>query len=56
MFHEGKYSKVLSTVVFLVAGTWPGHHVEDEGGTGQAPGTEESTRNIMELWNIGQHS
>lgn len=49
MFHEGKYSKVLSTVVFLVACTWPEHHVEEEGGTGQAPGTYESTRKVMEL-------
>lgn len=43
MFHEGKYSKLL------VAGTWHGHHVEEEGGTGRPPGTEESMRKVMEL-------
>ena len=35
MFHEGKYSKLLSIVVLLMAGTWHGHHVEEEGGTGR---------------------
>jgi len=34
VFHEGKYSKLLFIVVLLMAGTWHGHHVEEEGETG----------------------